>query len=184
VTTRQHKGRTIAAIFTHVHNVRSKSVRFQPRTENSTMAQPAHCTPQLIRAGLAESAARRAEMLGACRGLVKKFRRDGWAAPMPVGQEMLYYMLCQQAHHRGQVRVLAHQLGFQWKERGSPGEPSLATILNEYLKGTGRGRQASDGIRVEYDIEVILPRLRKRHMHLWFLGVSIGDLSERSGLIS
>jgi hypothetical protein len=55
----------------------------------------AHCTPQQARAGLAESAARCAEMLaealGGCEdeGRVEKFRRDGWARPWPVGPEML-----------------------------------------------------------------------------------------------
>src|SRR5437667_11175049 len=64
----------------------------------------------------AESAARCAEMLaealGGCGGRVEKFRRDGWAKPWPVGVEMLCYMLSHEAHHRGQVCMLAHQLGF------------------------------------------------------------------------
>jgi DinB family len=29
-----------------------------------------------------------------------------------VGLEMLYYMLSHEAHHRGKVCMLAHQLGF------------------------------------------------------------------------
>jgi hypothetical protein len=61
----------------------------------------AHCTPQQARAGLAESAARCAEMLaealGGCGGRVEKFRRDGWAPPWPVGLEMLCYMLSHEA---------------------------------------------------------------------------------------
>src|SRR5438876_233178 len=32
--------------------------------------------------------------------------------PWPVGLEMLCYMLSREAHHRGQVCMLAHQLGF------------------------------------------------------------------------
>jgi uncharacterized damage-inducible protein DinB len=51
---------------------------------------------------------------------------------------MLCYMLCHEAHHRGQVCMLAQQLGFPlpkevahgiwngeklWKECGSPGGP-------------------------------------------------------------
>src|SRR6266478_10007475 len=47
-----------------------------------------------------------------CGGRVEKFRRDGWARPWPVGLEMLCYMLSHEAHHRGQVCMLAHQLGF------------------------------------------------------------------------
>jgi len=141
--------RSIAAIFTHMHNVRCKWVRLTaPHLKIPTQLNRAHCTPQQARAGLAESAARCAEMLaealGGCErgseneGRVEKFRRDGWARPWPVGLEMLCYMLSHEAHHRGQVCMLAHQLGFPlpikvtsglwnweklWKECGSPGGP-------------------------------------------------------------
>jgi hypothetical protein len=79
-----------------------------------------------------------AEALGGGGGRVEKFRRDGWAKPWPVGPEMLCYMLAHEAHHRGQVCMLAHQLGFPlpnevtselwnweklWKESGPPGGP-------------------------------------------------------------
>jgi uncharacterized damage-inducible protein DinB len=134
--------RTIAAIFTHMHNVRTKWVRLTaphlrvPRRLNRT-----HCTPEQAREGLAESAARCQEMLAEAfggGGRIKKFVRDGWARPWPVGLEMLCYMLSHEAHHRGQVCMLAHQLGFPlsngvtsglwnwerlWKECGSPGGP-------------------------------------------------------------
>jgi uncharacterized damage-inducible protein DinB len=144
-TTRNIKPRTIAAIFTHMHNVRRKWVRLTaPHLKVPPQLNRAHCTPQQARAGLAESAARCAEMLaealGGCEdeGRVEKFRRDGWAKPWPVGPEMLCYMLSHEAHHRGQVCMLAHQLGFLlpnqvtagiwnweklWKECGSPGGP-------------------------------------------------------------
>jgi len=135
--------RTIAAIFTHMHNVRCKWVRLTaPHLKVPPQLNRAHCTPQQARAGLAESAARCAEMLaealGGGGGRVEKFRRDGWARPWPVGLEMLCYMLSHEAHHRGQVCMLAHQLGFPlpnevaygiwnweklWKECGSPGGP-------------------------------------------------------------
>jgi len=109
--------RTIAAIFTHLHNVRTKWVRLTaPHLKVPRQLNRAHCTPQQARAGLAESAARCAEMLaealGGGAGRVKKFLRDGWAKPWPVGPEMLCYMLAHEAHHRGQVLMLAHQLGF------------------------------------------------------------------------
>jgi len=110
------KARPIVAIFTHVHNVRCKWIRLSaPHLKVPRQLQRANCTPQQARAGLAESAARCAEMLaealGEGRGRVKKFRRDGWAPPWPVGIEMLCYMLAHEAHHRGQVCMLAHQLG-------------------------------------------------------------------------
>jgi hypothetical protein len=52
-----------------------------------------------------------AEALGG-EGSIETFHRDGWAQPWPVGPEMLSYMLCHEAHHRGQIFMLAHQLGF------------------------------------------------------------------------
>jgi len=77
------KARTIAAIFTHMHNVRTKWVRLTaPHLKVPRQLHRAHCTPKQARAGLAESAARCAEMLadalGGAGGRIKKFRRDGW----------------------------------------------------------------------------------------------------------
>jgi uncharacterized damage-inducible protein DinB len=119
------KTRTIAAIFTHMHNVRCKWVRLTaPHLKVPAQLNRTRCTPQQARAGLAESAARCAEMLaealGGGGGHIAKFRRDGWAQPWPLGvgtdpdmgPEMLCYMLAHEAHHRGQVCMLAHQLGF------------------------------------------------------------------------
>ena len=136
------KARTIAAIFTHMHNVRTKWVRLTaPHLKVPRQLNRAHCTPKQARAGLAESAAGCAEMLAEALGAggrVEKFHRDGWARPWPVGLEMLCYMISHEAHHRGQVCMLAHQLGFPlpnkvaygiwnweklWKECGSPGGP-------------------------------------------------------------
>jgi uncharacterized damage-inducible protein DinB len=137
------KVRSIAAIFTHMHNVRTKWIRLTaPHLKVPPQLNRAHCTPQQARAGLAESAARCADMfaeaLGGPGGSIAKFRRDGWARPWPVGPEMLCYMLSHEAHHRGQVCMLAHQLGFPlpqevgagiwnweklWKECGSSAGP-------------------------------------------------------------
>jgi len=136
------KARTIAAIFTHMHNVRTKWVRLTaPHLKVPAQLDRAHCTPQQARAGLAESAARCQEMLGEAlggEGRIEQFRRDGWGRPWPVGPEMLCYMLAHEAHHRGQVCMLAHQLGFPlpiavtsglwnweklWKECGAPRGP-------------------------------------------------------------
>ncbi len=111
------KARSIAAIFTHMHNVRTKWVRLSvPHLKVPRQLSRAHCTPKQARAGLAESAACCAEMLaealGGGRGRVEKFVSDGWAKPWPVGPEMVCYMVAHEAHHRGQVLMLAHQLGF------------------------------------------------------------------------
>jgi uncharacterized damage-inducible protein DinB len=135
--------RTIAAIFTHVHNVRAKWLRLTaPHLKAPGRLNRAQCTPEQSRAALAESAARCGEMLaealGDSAGRIEKFVRDGWAQPWPVGPEMLSYMLAHEAHHRGQVSMLAHQLGYRlpnkvmsgiwnweklWKECGWPGGP-------------------------------------------------------------
>ena len=137
------KVRTIAAIFTHMHNMRSKWIRLTaPHMKVPSQLNRLHCTPQEARKALAESAALCAEMLadalGDGEGRVEKFHRDGWAKPWPVGPEMLCYMLAHEAHHRGQVCMLAHQLGFPlptevmagiwnweklWKECGSSAGP-------------------------------------------------------------
>jgi len=141
-STRKNMPRPIAAIFTHMHNVRCKWVRLTaPHLKIPPQLNRSTCTPQQASAGLAESAARCSEMLAEAfggEGSIKKFHRDGWAKPWPVGPEMLCYMLAHEAHHRGQVCMLAHQLGFPlaqamtsgmwnwekiWKECGSPAGP-------------------------------------------------------------
>jgi uncharacterized damage-inducible protein DinB len=110
------KVRTIAAIFSHIHNVRTKWVRLTaPHLKVPRLLGRGHCTPRQARAALAESAVRCTEMLAEALdegGRIDKFVRDGWARPWPVGVEMLCYMLAHEAHHRGQVCLLAHQLGF------------------------------------------------------------------------
>jgi uncharacterized damage-inducible protein DinB len=110
------KVRTIAAIFTHMHNVRTKWIRLTaPHLKVPQQLSRTQCTPRQARAGLAESAAGCAEMLAEAlggEGRIAEFHRDGWARPWPVGPEMLCYMLAHEAHHRGQVGMLAHQMGF------------------------------------------------------------------------
>jgi uncharacterized damage-inducible protein DinB len=137
------KVRSIAAIFTHMHNMRAKWVRLTaPHLKVPRQLDRANCTPEQASAGLAESAASCIEMLaealGGVEGRVRNFVRDGWGRPWPVGPEMLCYMLAHEAHHRGQICMLAHQLGYplpmgvmsglwnwekQWKDCGSPNGP-------------------------------------------------------------
>ncbi|MGB8538149.1 MAG: DinB family protein [Acidobacteriaceae bacterium] len=149
------KARTVAAIFAHMHNVRTKWVRLTaPHLKVPTQLNRTHCTPQQARAALAESAARCMEMLQEAfdnafdnalsggRGRIKEFHSDSWHRPMPVGLEMLSYMLSHEAHHRGQVCLLAHLLGFPlpkevgygiwnwqklWKDCGFPRGPGHAS---------------------------------------------------------
>jgi uncharacterized damage-inducible protein DinB len=110
--------RSVAAVFTHVHNVRTKWVRLTaPRLKVPPQLNHTRCTPQQASAALAESALRCEEMLadalGSGTGRIESFLRDGWAKPLPAGPEMLCYMVAHEAHHRGQVCMLAHQLGFK-----------------------------------------------------------------------
>lgn len=133
------KVRSIAAIFTHMHNVRCKWIRLTaPHLKVPRQLDRARGTPQQASAGLTESAARCTEMLAEALdgdGRVKTFLRDGWAKRWPAGVEMLCYMLAHEAHHRGQVSMLAHQMGFPlpmnvmsrlwnwekiWKDCGAP----------------------------------------------------------------
>ena len=137
------KARTIGAIFTHPH-----------------------CTPQQAQASLAESAARCAELLAEALdgrgGRVETFLRDGWARPWPVGLEMLCYMLSHEAHHRGQVCMLAHQLGFPlpngvasgiwnweklWKECGSPAGPGYDSQKIRQKAQAARASRSKPGQR-------------------------------------
>lgn len=137
------KVRTIAAIFTHMHNVRTKWIRLSaPHLKLPRQLNRAHATREQTRAAIAESAVRCTEMLAEAfsgEGGVETFHRDGWARPWPAGVEMLCYMVSHEAHHRGQVCMLAHQMGFPlpkavtarmwswetlWKECGASGADS------------------------------------------------------------
>jgi uncharacterized damage-inducible protein DinB len=109
--------RPIAAIFTHMHNVRTKWIRLNaPHLRVPAQLSRTRCTPQQARTALALSATLCIEVLTEAlsgEGRISKFRRDGWGAPWPAGVEMLCYMLAHEAHHRGQICQLAHQLGFK-----------------------------------------------------------------------
>lgn len=107
------RARTIADIFAHMHNVRRKWIRLSaPHLKLPPPLNRNNCTPKQSGAALAVSAECCAEMLdqAAC-GELAHFHRDGWAKPWPPGAAMLAYMLTHEAHHRGQICMLAHQLG-------------------------------------------------------------------------
>jgi len=109
------KGRSIAAIFVHIHNIRRKWIRLSaPHLKLPAKLDRMRCTQKEVRAALSASARCCVEMLSSAlfSSRVKQFRRDGWARPWPVGAAMVAYMISHDAHHRGQVCMLAHQLGF------------------------------------------------------------------------
>ena len=128
------KGRTIAAIFSHVHNIRRKWLRLSaPHVKLPAALSHASCTQKQARVGLLESGARCSEMLADAlcgshggaqagrEGRVETFHRDGWARPWPAGAAMVAYMISHDAHHRGQVGLLAHQLGYPLPPKAAQG---------------------------------------------------------------
>ena len=107
--------RAIVAIFTHMHNIRRKWLRLSaPHIKLPAELDRAKCSQRQASAALSESAKRCMEMIDGAfaGGQVKHFHRDGWARPWPAGAAMFTYMIVHDAHHRGQVCMLAHQLGF------------------------------------------------------------------------
>lgn len=120
------RGRTIAAIFAHVHNIRRKWLRLSaPHLKLPAPLDRTSCTQKQVRDALTESAARCSEMLADAfsrsQSTVETFRRNGWARPWPAGAAMVTYMISHDAHHRGQVCMLAHQLGFPLPTKASYG---------------------------------------------------------------
>jgi uncharacterized damage-inducible protein DinB len=117
------KVRSICAIFTHMHNVRCKWVRLTaPHLMAPAQLNRSHCTVLQAREGLAMSAAQCEAMLAYALGEDGRlFHRDGWARPWPAGPEMLCYMLAHEAHHRGQVCLIAHQLGYPLPDEAAYG---------------------------------------------------------------
>lgn len=121
-----HPGRTIAAIFTHVHNMRRKWIRLSaPHIKLPAQLDRNRCTQKQAQAALTESAVRCCEMLeealSASQGRIQSFLRDGWARPWQPGAAMFAYMIAHDAHHRGQVCMLAHQLGFRLPVQATAG---------------------------------------------------------------
>jgi uncharacterized damage-inducible protein DinB len=114
------KGRTITAIFSHMHNIRRKWIRLSaPHIKLPKELEHARCTQRKARAAMAQSGRLCSQMLAEAltspNGRVRQFHRDGWARSWPSGAAMIVYMISHEAHHRGQICMLAHQLGFPVK---------------------------------------------------------------------
>lgn len=79
----------------------------------------------MARTALAESARRCGDMLAEALGhpeeRVNLFRRDGWARPWPAGAATFAYMVLHDANNRGQVCMVAHQVGFPLLAKGNYG---------------------------------------------------------------
>lgn len=112
-------GRTIAMIFAHLHNNRLSWIRNSaPHLKVPAPLDPARCTIQQARAAHRRSAKQCLAMLtdalseGPSRR-VTKYSRGSWSQTWPAGASMFAYMFSHEAHHRGQIIMLTHQLGFR-----------------------------------------------------------------------
>ena len=138
------QGRTIAAIFAHLHNNRLSWLKNSaPQLKCPARLDPDRCTMKQAAAAHKKSAAQCLRMLTDALSTdpqrrVKSFSRGSWAPRWPAGGTMFAYMFSHEAHHRGQILMLAHQLGYRlpdraaygiwqweklWNERGFPSRP-------------------------------------------------------------
>src|SRR6201984_219200 len=113
------QGRTIAAIFVHLHNVRVKWLRLSaPHLKRPQALDPDRCTIKQAAAAHKKSAAQCLRMLSDALSAspsrrVAKFSRGGWMPTWPARGTMFAYMFSHEAHHRGQILLLSHQLGYR-----------------------------------------------------------------------
>jgi len=109
-------GRTIASIFAHLHNNRLTWIRNSaPHLKCPARLDPDRCTMKQASAAHKKSAAHCLRMLTDAlsddrQRKVTKFSR-GWLRKWPAGASMFAYMFSHEAHHRGQILMLARQLG-------------------------------------------------------------------------
>jgi uncharacterized damage-inducible protein DinB len=139
---RKQGGRTIGAIVAHLHNCRvnwlRRNVYWRPIP---AMLDPYKCTMPQAKTALKKSAAQCTRMLADVFSddpKITTFTRDSWMPTWPAGVTMFAYMFAHEAHHRGQILMLAHQLGYRvppkingalwnwdkfWKEQGLKSGP-------------------------------------------------------------
>ena len=112
-------GRTIAAIFAHLHNSRLKWLKSSaPHLKCPPPLDPHRCTMKQAAVAHGRSASQCLRMLSdalscAPNRRVAEFSRDGWMPTWPAGGTMFAYLFAHEAHHRGQILMLAHQLGYR-----------------------------------------------------------------------
>ena len=112
------EGRTIAAIFAHLHNNRLVWLKHSaPHLKCPAQLDPFHCTLRQTAIAHRKSAASCLQMLKEALSekadrRVTRFSRGSWTRDWPAGATMFAYMFAHEAHHRGQVIAFAHQLGY------------------------------------------------------------------------
>jgi uncharacterized damage-inducible protein DinB len=120
-------GRTIAAIFTHVHNNRLVWIRRSaPHLKCPAPLDPDRSTMKQAVSALKKSGALCLTMLTDALSCdperkVTKFSRGAWAPVWPADSAMFAYIFSHEAHHRGQVIMLAHQLGYRLADHAAYG---------------------------------------------------------------
>ncbi len=116
---RGHEGRTIAATFAHLHNARLIWLKHNvPDCKAPAPLDVRKCTMKQAAAALKKSAALCVRMLDDALSTrpdhkITKFSRGSWTRTWPAGGTMFAYMFAHEAHHRGQILMLAHQLGYR-----------------------------------------------------------------------
>jgi len=100
------KGRTIAAIFAHIHNVRGMWLKAAGAGHVLEKLEGRTCTQDETREALTASGA-------ACRELIEGALEQGGRVKgfKPDALSFLGYLISHDSHHRGQISMLARQLG-------------------------------------------------------------------------
>jgi uncharacterized damage-inducible protein DinB len=120
-------GRTIVAIFAHMHYNRLLWLKNSaPHLRCPAPLDPDRCTMKQASSALQKSGALCVRMLtdalsGDPKRRVTKFSRGSWAPIWPADAAMFAYMFSHEAHHRGQIIMLAHQLGYRLSDEGAYG---------------------------------------------------------------
>ena len=120
-------GRTIGAIFAHLHNNRLTWIKNSaPHLKCPAPLDPDRCTLKQAAAAHKKSATQCLRMLadalsGDAKRRVTKFSRGSWTRTWPAGATMFAYMFSHEAHHRGQILMLAHQLGYRLPDEAAYG---------------------------------------------------------------
>jgi uncharacterized damage-inducible protein DinB len=124
---RKGNGRTIAAIFAHLHNNRLVWLKNSAsHLKCPATLDPDRCTMKQPAAAHKKSAAQCLRMLTdalSCdpQRRVMKFSRGSWAPTWPAGATMFAYMFSHEAHHRAQILMLAHQLDYRLPDEAAYG---------------------------------------------------------------
>lgn len=115
----KRSGRSIAAIFAHLHNCRLVWLKNSaPHLKCPAPLDPDRCTMKQASAAHKKSSAQCLLMLTDALSAqpnrrVKKFSRGSWTQTWPAGATMFAYMFAHEAHHRGQILMLARQQGYR-----------------------------------------------------------------------